>query len=99
MLVVDHRGETGTATVGRVKVERRPMLLVEAEVAPSSGNGLNSPAKGTVFLQNAETIRLVTPEGKAVSVVELQEGDRILCRLDVAGRHFGMRITEEIKEG
>ena len=52
-----------------------------------------------MFLQNAETIRLVTPEGKPVSVVALQEGDTVLVSTDVAGRHFGMRIAEEIKEG
>ena len=54
---------------------------------------------GTVFLQNAETIRLVRPDGKPVSVVELKPGDAVLCRVDVAGRHFGMRITENIQEG
>ena len=25
-------------------------------------------------------------------------GDKILCRLDEAGRHFGMRIKEDIQE-
>ena len=95
VLIVSHTGETTLATVGRVKIERRPMLLVEAKVAGADG----SEATGAVFLQNAETIRLVTPAGKPVSVVDLKEGDSILCRTDVAGRHFGMRITEEIKEG
>lgn len=98
VLITAHTGETFTATVGRVKVERRPMLLLEAEVATTGGSQAK-PVRGTVFLQNAETIRLVSPEGRAVSVVDLKEGDRVLCRLDVAGRHFGMRITEDIKEG
>ncbi len=65
------------------------MLLVEARV---------ENRVGTVFLQNAETIRLVTPEGKPVSVVELKPGDEVLCRLDEAGRHFGMRVSEDIRE-
>ncbi|MEA4855882.1 3-dehydroquinate synthase II family protein [Solidesulfovibrio sp.] len=90
VLVVGHTGATKTAVVGRVKTEIRPMLLITAEVEGVSGK---------VFLQNAETIRLVTPEGKPVSVVTLKEGDRVLVRTDVAGRHFGMRITEDIKEG
>jgi 3-dehydroquinate synthase II len=55
-------------------------------------------AEGGIFLQNAETIRLVTPCGKPKSVVALREGDRILCRLDAAGRHFGLRINEDITE-
>lgn len=94
VLIVSHTGATGIATVGRVKVERRPMLLLEAEIA-----GQGQAVQGAVFLQNAETIRLVTPEGRAVSVVELRQGDQVLCRSDSAGRHFGMRIAEEIREG
>lgn len=92
VLIVDAKGDTTLATVGRVKIEVRPMLLIEAEMKDSG-------AKGAVFLQNAETIRVVNGEGKPVSVVEVKEGDTILCRSDVAGRHFGMRIKEDITEG
>lgn len=105
VLIVDHAGTTAVATVGRVKVEQRPLLLVEAVPAKrltETGPYVPEPSKGpggAVFLQNAETIRLVTPEGKAVSVVALKEGDVVLCSLDTAGRHFGMRIAEDIKEG
>ena len=91
VLIVGQDGSTRVATVGRVKIEVRPMLLIEAET--------ESGAKGTIFLQNAETIRLVKPGGKPVSVVNLKVGDEILARTDEAGRHFGMRIKEEIKEG
>jgi len=90
VLVVSHQGATKTAVVGRVKTEIRPMLLFTAQV---------DGKEGKVFLQNAETIRLVAPDGKPVSVVTLKEGDQVLVRTDVAGRHFGMRITEDIKEG
>ena len=90
VLVVGHTGATKTAVVGRVKTEIRPMLLITAEVEGKEGK---------VFLQNAETIRLVTADGKPVSVVTLTEGDKVLVRTDVAGRHFGMRIAEDIKEG
>ncbi len=89
MLVVDNEGRTTVATAGRVKVEVRPMLLIEAKV----GGKL-----GSVFLQNAETIRLTAPDGTPVSVVALKNGDKVLCRLDEAGRHFGMRIKEDIQE-
>ena len=89
MLVVDSEGRTTVATAGRVKVEVRPMLLIEAKV----GGKL-----GSVFLQNAETIRLTAPDGTPVSVVALKSGDKVLCRLDEAGRHFGMRIKEDIQE-
>lgn len=89
VLIVGADGSTTLATVGRCKVEIRPMLLIEAECQGRTG---------TVFLQNAETIRVVRADGTPVSVVKLQPGDTILCRTDQAGRHFGMRITEDIKE-
>ena len=93
VLIVDANGETSLATLGRVKIEVRPMLLVEAQVTTEDG-----VKTGAVFLQNAETIRLTTPGGEPVSVVGLKPGDTILCRLDEAGRHFGMRISEDIRE-
>lgn len=82
-------GSTTLATVGRCKTEVRPMLLIEARCGDRTG---------AVFLQNAETIRLVRADGAPVSVVDLAAGDTVLCRTDQAGRHFGMRIDEDIRE-
>ncbi len=90
VLIVDKSGAARTAVVGRLKVEQRPMLLIRARAGS---------AEGAVFVQNAETIRLVAPDGKPVSVVSLRVGMRVLCRVDAAGRHFGMRISETITEG
>ncbi|WP_031386407.1 3-dehydroquinate synthase II family protein [Desulfonatronum thiodismutans] len=93
VLIVDgqgqNQGQTSLAVVGRAKVEIRPLILISATCGDRTG---------TIFLQNAETIRLVRPDGSPVSVVALAPGDEILCRLDVAGRHFGMAISEEISE-
>ena len=94
MLAVDASGQASVVTVGRVKVEVRPMLLVEASVKTEDGE-----KTGAIFLQNAETIRLTAPGGRPVSVVKLKPGDKVLVRVDEAGRHFGMRIKEDIKEG
>ena len=93
-LIVDSKGDTWTAAIGRVKIEVRPMLLIEAEALAND----DKPQTGAIFLQNAETIRLTRPDGAPVSVVSLKPGDEVLCRLDQAGRHFGMRISEEIQE-
>ncbi len=90
VLIVHADGSSSLACVGRVKIEVRPMLLVEARTAEGHS--------GTVFLQNAETIRLTAPNGEPVSVVDIKEGDAILCHTDSAGRHFGMRIDEDIEE-
>lgn len=89
ILVVDAQGQTSLAVVGRSKVEIRPLILIAASCGKRRGN---------IFLQNAETIRLVRPDGSPVSVVALKPGDEVLCRLDTAGRHFGMAIAEEISE-
>lgn len=90
VLIVSADGSCKSAVIGRVKVEIRPMLYIEAVSAEGK--------KGAVFLQNAETIRVVSEKGKPISVVSLKAGDKILCHTDTAGRHFGMRIEENIVE-
>jgi len=89
VLAVDATGRARSVIVGRVKIERRPLVLVEAE---ASGQSLST------IVQNAETIRFVTPGGGAVSVSALRAGDEVLLHLEEGGRHFGMRIQETIQE-
>jgi 3-dehydroquinate synthase II len=89
VLVVNFEGKTYPAVVGRAKVERRPLVLVEAEE-----NGQRMSA----ILQNAETIRLTQPGGKAVSLVDLKEGSEVLVYREGSARHFGVRIDETICE-
>ena len=50
------------------------------------------------ILQNAETIRLVSGEGKAVSVVDLKKGDQVLVHIGPGATHFGTKIKETIIE-
>ena len=88
-LIVRHDGTTQPTIIGRVKIEKRPMLLVEAE----AGGKIVS-----LILQNAETIRLVRPDGAPLSVVELEKGSEILSYLEEAGRHFGYKVEETITE-
>jgi len=89
VLLVNYQGSTTPAVVGRVKVERRPLLLVTAE---AGGREIGA------ILQNAETIRLTRPNGEAVSIVTLQPGDEVLVALEETGRHFGHKIQETILE-
>jgi 3-dehydroquinate synthase II len=90
VLLVNEHGEAETAAVGRVKVERRPLLLVRAE-----GTG---SASHSVILQNAETIRLAVTGGGAVSVARMSAGDSVLLAEERAGRHFGIAVEETIRE-
>jgi len=89
VLIVDACGTAQAATVGRSKIERRPLLLIEAGC---------EGVKGSLLLQNAETIRLTGPDGQGRSVVALEAGDRVLVQVGTAGRHFGMKVTETIVE-
>lgn len=89
VLVVDVKGTAHPVIIGRTKIERRPLLLVEAEAGT---------AKVSLILQNAETIRLVRKDGGALSVVNLAVGDTVMgCTLE-GGRHFGMAVKETICE-
>ncbi|RME11686.1 MAG: 3-dehydroquinate synthase II, partial [Aquificota bacterium] len=89
VMVYDYTGRGRLVYVGRAKVERRPMLLVE---------GKFENKKVSAVLQNAETIRLTRPDGTPLSVAELKEGDEVLGYIEEAGRHFGMKVEETITE-
>jgi 3-dehydroquinate synthase II len=87
-LVVGADGHTRKVVVGRTKVERRPLLLIEADVEGE---------RFTTIVQNAETIR-VYANRKVTSVSKLKTGDSILLKLEHGGRHFGMHVKETIRE-
>ncbi|NPA33040.1 MAG: 3-dehydroquinate synthase II [Aquificae bacterium] len=89
VMVYDYKGRGRLTYVGRAKVERRPMLLIEGKAGDK---------KLSCILQNAETIRLTRPDGTPVSVSELKEGDEVLGYVEEAGRHFGMKVDETIIE-
>lgn len=89
VVVVNFEGESYPAIVGRAKIERRPLAFVEAE---EGGQNIS------VILQNAETIRLTQPDGKAVSLVDLKEGNEVLVYREELARHFGVRVDETILE-
>ncbi len=89
VLTVDSEGNTKTTVVGRVKIEKRPLMLVEAE---------HEGVSVRTLLQNAETIRLIDQDGDPVSVAQLKVGDRVMVYLDKSARHFGMAIEESIIE-
>lgn len=89
VLIVNADGTTEQAVVGRVKIERRPLVFVEAAVHDNLY---------TAILQNAETVRLTAPGGTPVSIVELAQGSEVLMFTEEAGRHFGMKVEETITE-
>ena len=89
VLTINTKGETKTAIIGRSKIERRPLLMIEAE---------NDGQKIRTLVQNAETIRLVSANGEPLSVADIKVGDKILAYFTDGARHFGMAIEEQIIE-
>jgi 3-dehydroquinate synthase II len=89
VMIIDYKGNSGVAIVGRLKVEKRPLILVKAIV---------DKQEISAILQNAETIRLTMPDGNPISVANLKTGDQVLVALEASGRHFGIKIEETITE-
>ncbi|GAU47553.1 hypothetical protein TSUD_284200, partial [Trifolium subterraneum] len=97
VIVIDQQGRQRIAIVGRVKIESRPLILVEAKI--DSDNQTIS-----ILLQNAETVALVCPvQGNnllktAFPVTSLKVGDEVLLRVQGGARHTGIEIQEFIVE-
>ncbi|MCW3983367.1 MAG: 3-dehydroquinate synthase II [Candidatus Bathyarchaeota archaeon] len=86
VLIVSREGKVRITNVGRSKIEFRPLMLIEAQV---------DDTKIKTILQNAETIRVVTPKASK-PVTELKAGDEVLVHLAAkGGRHFGISVPEE----
>ena len=89
VLIVNSDGNTRTAYVGRSKIERRPLILIEAEY---KGQTIRT------LLQNAETIRIVDENNNPLSVADVKPGDKVKVFIDTSARHFGIAIDETIIE-
>jgi len=107
VLIVDSKGSSQNAIVGRIKIEKRPMMLVEAEINPVRNKSLTNDCKisngargkkVSLILQNAETVNLTQPNGSPISVVSLKKGSEVLAYTENTGRHFGIKIEETIEE-
>ena len=86
VVIVNRDGKTRKANVGRIKIEIRPLILIEAQ----SGEKIIK-----VILQNAETIRVVTAKGSK-PVTELELDDEVIVHLAAkGGRHFGISVPDE----
>lgn len=85
LMIVDRNGNARFTNIGRVKIEWRPLLLIEAE---------HGGKRFKTITQNAETIRLITEKG-STSVTALKPGDEVLAYILEGGRHFGTLVKEE----
>jgi 3-dehydroquinate synthase II len=88
VLVCSPAGPARSVRVGRIKIERRPMVLVEGEFRDR---------RYTIFLQEAETVRLSTEAGR-VATTDLRAGVEAWGVPLAAGRHLGVAVDETIEE-
>ena len=95
LMAMDAHGRARPVVLGRVKIEQRPMLKIigkkNAEMHPNANTC-------HIFMQQAETVRLITGDLTAVSVTELTAGQPVLGWEGHAARHVGQPVKGGIEE-
>lgn len=87
---VDITGRTRVVTVGRVKIETRPLLQVKA-VAPDG-------REVDLILQDDWHVRVLGPGGTVLNSTHIEPGDKVLGYLPTEDRHVGYPINEFCRE-
>ena len=90
VMLVSENGSTRSANIGRLKIEKRPFLRIYWENDYQISN--------SIFLQQAETVRILSRVGVVKSVTELKIGDTILCHESNHSRHIGNKVAINSKE-
>ena len=88
--IVSVDGHHRSCRVGRVKIEHRPFLIIRF----SSDNGIN----GQIFLQQAETVRLLTSSRTSIDVTSLKVGQKVLAMSLGSARHMGKGVPSMVRE-
>jgi 3-dehydroquinate synthase class II len=88
-LVVDTGGGSREVTVGRAKVECRPLRLI------AFGDG---ESEGSVVVQDDWHVRIMGAEGEALHVTDCGPGTRLLGWRAPGARHCGIPIAESLCE-
>ena len=83
-------GASRKVTIGRMKIETRPFILLRFKDENAN--------EGHVFIQQAETVRLVLENGEACSVTNLSVGDQIFGCSSSSTRHVGQSISAPSEE-
>ncbi len=87
VLIINSKGYAREVSVGRSKIETRPLRLFKAQ----NGNEI-----GTIIVQNAETIQFLGKNKTILPVTHIKIGDEILVFFKKpSGRHFGMEVSSE----
>ncbi|MBT60212.1 MAG: hypothetical protein CMA63_01495 [Euryarchaeota archaeon] len=90
VLLVSKNGTQRSATIGRLKIETRPMVLIKW----LDGNN----KEGCMFMQQAETVRVIGLDSVPLSITTVKPGDEILGWCDSEARHIGAPISSAVSE-
>jgi 3-amino-4-hydroxybenzoic acid synthase len=90
VLGVDVHGATRPLVVGRVKIERRPLIGVNVGTLEGDEFG--------IVAQNDWHVRMLGPDGRVHNITELRPGDRLLGYRLTAQRHVGLPMSEFCQE-
>ena len=88
--VISSSGHIRNCIIGRLKIERRPFLIIRFKA--------KNEEVGQIILQQAETVRLIDKFGNALSVTDLEINDEIIIRHQNQMRHIGKAIDGEMTE-
>ncbi|MFH1473814.1 MAG: 3-dehydroquinate synthase II [Candidatus Aenigmatarchaeota archaeon] len=89
VLAVNYEGKTRKAYAAVLKKEMRPMIFIKAQYGDKTG---------TICSQNAETVRIVSPDG-SIPVTKIKPGDSVKAYVsEPVATHFGQAIKERIIE-
>ncbi|KAB2951588.1 3-dehydroquinate synthase [Heliorestis acidaminivorans] len=89
VLCVNKNGSARELTVGRIKMEMRPLLLIQGYI---EGEKIN------VIVQDDWHIRLMNIKGEAQNSITIKRGDELLGYRCEPGRHVGLKVNEQILE-
>ncbi|MEC4015032.1 3-dehydroquinate synthase II [Streptomyces sp. H27-D2] len=82
-------GQFREVGIGRVKVEMRPLRLIEARYGDVTVN---------VILQDDWHVRVMGGDGKAKNLTDVTPGSTLLGMITEPGRHVGIKVSEYIDE-
>ena len=95
LLAVTTDGTTRGVVLGRIKIEQRPMVKIVAENINKTRQNANT---SHVFMQQAETVRLISELSGAVAVTDLRPNHVVLGWEGHDARHVGVPIQGGIEE-
>lgn len=90
IMIVNSKGRVRRAAVGRMKIEQRPLRLIEVEFPGKE--------RVNVLMQDDWHVRIFSDAAKPLNISELKPGDKVLGYVTEPGRHVGIKINESIIE-